>query len=297
MDLENKLEDPEFLAHLVPVNAPELHERCLLARWSKVCAKYDALVDLNPSSVETQARRNLMEMASHLLGKVFTLEAIRGNNPGHHRPEDGISEDGQMEIFHATVDYHNAVYMVLGNAANVVNRHRNAFMNPGSSSVTKFLLWLATHDQFKFAVNNSIRPSKAFRTIVNHPHDHYTYNWETQTNGGSSIYVLLKGLNSTREDTPTDRNFYIEGQGWHLPSPEECLTTIFILDIIDWVFDGVEHSIKGKGAISDQGWYKRKDSAFEMYLRDNIDAIAFEFRRAVPTEFDQELFDRVSVFD
>lgn len=297
MDLEDQLKDPEFLAHLIPVNAPQLHEPCLLARWSLLGEKYNALVDPNSSAVESQARRNLMEMTSHLLEKVSILEAVRGNNPGHHRPEGGISEDGQMEIFHATVDYHNAVYMVLGNVANVVNRHRNAFVNPGTSSVTKLLLWLATHDQHKFGVNNCIRPSKAFRTIVNHPHDHYTYNWETQTNGRSSVYVLLKGLRSTREDAPTNKNFYLEGQGWHLASPEECLTTIFILDIISWVLDGVDHSIRSIGKFSDQSWYQRKQTAFDIYLRDNTDAVAFEFRRAIPTEFDEELFDSVSVFD
>lgn len=297
MDLEDQIYDPEFLVHLIPVNAPELHDPCLRARWDYVCKKYDSLWDLESSKANAQSRRNLMEMTSLLLGKVSTLEAIRGANPGHHREEGGISEDGKMDIFHATVDFHNSTYMVLGNLASVISKNTAAFKNPSTSSVTKLLEWLASHENHKFAVNNCIRPSKAFRTIVNHPQDLRTYNWETQTNGRSSVYIMLKGLGTLDSDKPTDTNQYLEGTGWHLPSPEECLTTIFLLDIIVWVFEGVEHALKSKGAFSNQDWFKQRQEAFEPYLRDDINAVAFEFRRAVPSEFDEVLFSRVSVFD
>lgn len=297
MDLESQLKDPEFLAHLIPVNAPELHEPCLRARWHYVCQKYDSLFDLESSQANAQSCRNLIEMTSLLLGKVTALESVRGANPGHHRAEGGISEDGKIDIFHATVEFHNSIYMVLGNLANVVSKNRGSFKNPSTGSVSKFLEWLASHEQHKFAVNNCIRPSKAFRTIVNHPQDHYTYNWETLTNGRSSIYVMLKGLGTPNQDKPTDSNTYLEGVGWHLPSPEECLTTIFVLDVISWVFEGVGYALMSKGAFSNQDWYKHKRTAFDDYLRDDVDAVAFEFRRAVPSEFDDVLFDGVSVFD
>lgn len=297
MNLEDQLDDPEFLAHLIPVNAPELHEPCLRARWDLVCKKYDSLLDLKSSQANAQSRRNVMEMTSLLLGKVSALESVRGANPGHHREDGGISEDGKIDIFHATVDFHNSIYMALGNLANVVSKNRESFKNPSTGSISKFLEWLASHDNHKFAINNCIRPSKAFRTIVNHPQDHYTYNWETHTNGRSSVYVMLKGLGTPNQDKPTDSNKYLEGEGWHLPSPEECLTTIFILDITSWVFDGVEYALTSKGAFSNQDWYKQRNTAFDKYLRNDIDGVAFEFRRAVPSAFDDVLFEGVSVFD
>lgn len=297
MSFEGQLGDSEFLAHLIPVNAPELHEPCLRARWDKVCQQYDSLGELDSSQDNTQAQRNLMEMTSLLLGKVLALEACRANNPSHHRKDGGITEDGQLEIFHATVEFHNSLYIVLGNLATLVAKNRSAFKNPSTASASRFLGWLASHDQHKFGVNNCILPSKAFRTIVNHPQDLYTYNWETLTNGQSGVYVMLKGLGAPDNDKPTNMNNYREGIGWHLPSPEECLTTIFILDIISWVLEGVEFSLAGKGAFSNQDWYKNRKSAFEEYLRENVDAVAFEFRRAVPTELDRVLFDSVSVFD
>lgn len=297
MNFENQLGDPEFLAQLIPVNAPELHEPCLRARWDQVCQQYYALGELGSSQDNTQAQRNLIEMATLLLGKVLALEACRANNPAHHREDGGITEDGKLDIFHATVDFHNSLYIVLGNLATVVAKNRSAFKNPSTGSASKFLGWLASHEKHKFGVNNCILPSKAFRTIVNHPQDLHTYNWETQTNGQSGVYVMLKGLGIPNKDKRTSANRYREGIGWHLPSPEECLTTIFILDIISWVLEGVEFSLAEKGAFSNQDWYKNRNTAFEQYLRENVDAVAFEFRRAVPAEFDSVLFDNVSVFD
>lgn len=293
---ENQLSDPEFLLHLIPVNAPELHEPCLRARWDFVCKKYDSLGSLESSKANAQSRRNLMEMTSLLLGKVTALESVRDANPRHHRDDGGISEGGKIDIFHATVDFHNSIYMVLGHLVNVVSKNRESFKNPSTGSVSKFLEWLASHEHHKFAVNNCIRPSKAFRTFVNHPQDH-SYNWETHTNGRNSIFVMLKGLGTPSRDKPTDSNTYLEGIGWHLPSPEECLTTILLLDIVAWVLEGVEYALTSKGAFSNQDWYKERQAAFDQYLRNDINAVAFEFRRAVPSKFDEVLFEGVSVFD
>jgi hypothetical protein len=295
--MADDLRDVSDLSKLIPVNAPELHEPCIRARWDRVCEQYNSLVDLESAQANSQACRNLIEMTSLLIGKIYNLESVRGANPGHHRDDGGISEDGKIDIFHATVDFHNSIYMVLGNLANVVSKNRESFKNPSTGSVSKFLEWLASHDHHNFAVNNCIRPSKAFRTIVNHPQEHYTYNWETLTNGRSSIYVMLKGLGTPNRDKPTDSNVYLEGIGWHLPSPEECLTTIFLLDIVAWVLEGVEYALLAKGAFSNQDWYKQRQTAFDDYLRNDVDAVAFEFRRAVPSDFDDVLFAGVSVFD
>lgn len=284
-------------SNLIPINGPELHEPCIRARWDHVWEQYELLDGMKSAQANSQACRNLIEMTSLLIGKLYALESIRGANPGHHGDNGGISAEGKMDIFHATVDFHNSIYMVLGHLANVVSKNRNVFKNPSTGSVSKFLEWLASHDHHKFAVNNCILPSKAFRTIVNHPQDLHTYNWETQTNGQSGVYVMLKGLGTPDKDKPTNSNRFSEGKGWHLPSPEECLTTILVLDIVSWVLEGVEFSLGEGGAFSNQDWYKNRKAAFEQFLRENVDAVALEFRRAVPAEFDRFLFDNASVFD
>jgi hypothetical protein len=287
----------DSFVNVIPVNAPEMHLPCLRARWQFVCDKYNSLDQLELDNGNEQALRNLMEIADLMIKNVSTLEYVRSTHPNHHDPSSGISEDGQLEIYFATIEFHNSVYMVLSNLSNVVSKNLSAFKTPATSSVTKFLQWLAAHDIHKFGVNQCIRPSKAFRTIVNHPQHRYSYNWETCTNGKSGVYVMLKGLGSTDPDTPTDSSNYAEGAGWHLPSPEECLTTIFILDLISWVLDGVRHACASEGAFSDENWYRLRNRVFNAYLRENVDAVTFEFRRAVPTTFDNKLFDGISVFD
>jgi len=245
---------------------------------------------------QVQSIRNFEESIRHVVLALVDLENVRKVNPTHHQEVGGITQEGKSAIFRSTVNFHNAIYLSMNSALSVVTKHGAAFKNPGTKNSTFFLRWLASHDDHKFAVNNSLILSKSFRTLVTHPQDVHVLNWVTHNNSLGSLYIVLQGLGQTSEDKATQECVFREGPGWYLPSPEENLTAIVWLDVAIWILLGILGACNRGPSYSDQNWHRKRKQAFSDLLSEDENFVVIEFRRNVPESIHKEVFSKHSVF-
>lgn len=284
------------MSTVIPINAPEIHRACLDARWEIL---QNAMLDLEKreGSKKAQYFRQLKETTWIALTSLFELDAVRSKHPSNHAPETGISEYGQLEIYRSTIEFHNAMYLLLNGMADVVNGYPKTFQNAGTSSVTKFMQWLVMEEAHKFTVQNAILPSHSFRTIVNHPQQTNSLSWETHTRGGGPVYIVLTGMGDPKAGFPTEAATFPKGPGWAMASPEECLTAILILDLLRWILEGIHDSIYASVPLGDRSWSASGPKELSELVKLDSGFIAMEFRRSLGGIIDLGTYLETSAFD
>jgi len=285
------------MSKVIPINAPEIHRACVDARLEALESLLDVLLDTEIDPKKAQHLRQLKETTWLASSTLFELEEVRSRHPTNHVPDLGISEFGQLEIYKSTIEFHNAMYLLLNGMANVVNKYPNTFQNAGTSNVTRFMEWLVLEESHKFAVQNAILPTHAFRTIVNHPQQAHLLNWETQTRGGPPVYIVLTGLGKPKAALPTEDVTFSEGMGWAMASPEECLTSILILDVLRWILEGIRDSIYGPVNLGDRSWYESGAKQLAELVKINPGSVSLEFRRSLVELIDLGSYLETSAFD
>jgi len=207
------------------INSSKLDEN-----WRLSNSQIDAIFESLGGLPLTRPEFNSLNLLRERLG---SLEVHRRNLARLRTRfrEDLVGDAAQSQLhsmYDASMTYFQSLYSTVSSLFAVALRYSAVFGRLEMDGVEGFLRWLARQPGAESV--EILESARALRALMNHPHQHGTFSWNTSSIGGTPAHVVIYGaevdgvIPSGAE--PID---FADGPGWYFVAPYDGFTSAILL--------------------------------------------------------------------